>query len=184
MKTLKLVIVAICVSVLALFLLGAECGVPVEDIDGLPAYYIIFKAGEEIKTYTKGFTEFTGDACGNYYEYIINGVGALQEEYLTEIVAMPEASAYADFPPEEFLLIIFPGQESFEDALFVYADGSGNTYGGFENNVVITNYEDEGGVIEGTFSGTIANGEPIEITDGKFKVKRVTDDSFNLFEEP
>ena len=176
MKAIKLIVTVMCVSVFALFLLGAECGVPEEVVDSLPAYYIIFKADGELKTYSKGFTDFNGDACGNYVS-----------SETTQIVALPVASALVDGPLDEYFLIIFPGQESYDSVYFQYGDGSGDVYitpGPEISSVTITKYEDEGGVIEGTFSGMVTLDTDIDITEGKFKVKRVPDDSFDASPGP
>ena len=118
------------------------------------------------KNYGKGLSDFDGDACGNYYDG------------LTQMVASPEASSLASGPPDEFFLIVFPEQVSFDDAFFAYADGVGGDYEAYENDVTITSYGDEGGVIEGTFSGTV---DSMAVTDGEFRVKRVDDDSFDLY---
>jgi hypothetical protein len=51
MKTIKLLINTICVSVFTLFLLGAACGVPVDTSD---SYYIKFKVDGVQKNYERG----------------------------------------------------------------------------------------------------------------------------------
>ena len=165
MKRFIFIITVVCIASLTIFLFT---GCPTA-----PGYYIKFKVDGVEKNYGKGLSDFGGDACGNYTS---------ADGLLTEMVASPEASSLASAPPDEYFLIVFPGQESFEDAYFSYGDGVGGFYSAYGNAVTITSYGDEGGVIEGTFSGTVSfTLEDKVITEGKFRVMRVDDDSFNLY---
>jgi hypothetical protein len=143
----------------------------------------MFKADGESKLYDKGLSDFDGDPCGNY---VTGG---------TQIVAGSVAIALAKGPSDEIFMIAFGGKESSDEAYFQYLDESGGFYacpGPGVCSVTITSYGDEGGVIEGEFSGTVEEEIPlglmtskqapsIDITEGKFRIKRLDDDSFNLF---
>jgi hypothetical protein len=175
MKTFKLIIVAVCVSTLALFLLGAECGV----VPGL-GYYIKFKVDGVEKNFDKGLTNYESEPFGN--EVMGNG-----EAFF--LAATPDVETGED-PPNNYIGITFDGTKTGTYTGFLQADliflenGKGwmDDVGTDDLVVTVTKYEDEGGVIEGTFSSTVIETEPDsvfkEITEGEFRVKRITDGTF------
>ena len=73
--------------------------------------------------------------------------------------------------------------DTSDASLYYREDGSGWWEGGPVDDIVITvtTYDNVGGVIEGTFSTTIIEEEPDSITknitEGKFRVKRIADDT-------
>ena len=175
MKKLKLIIVVICVPVLALFLLGAECGVvpartPVRTVESLPDYYIIFKFDGVEMDFKKGFTNVEVNAFANVFD----------SEY-TFFFATSEVVQFN--PNGYFIYFVVNGIDDGEYTLD-YIEYQGKKvdpiYGSSEGSIKITEYGDVSGVIEGTFSATVAdNGTTKDITEGKFKVKRIQDDKFS-----
>ena len=105
--------------------------------------------------------------------------------------------AVDDLGDEIYLYIYFPGKTVGKrdqlDEVYViitreYEGGTVYYWGGLteENtdvNLNITRYDDVGGVIEGTFSGTFLvqdeneafTGETVTVTEGKFSVQRYPD---------
>ncbi|UCB44594.1 MAG: hypothetical protein JSV25_10265 [Spirochaetota bacterium] len=164
MKTLKLMITAVCVSVLALFLLGAECGVPVETVLG---YYIMFKADDVQKYFDKGLTNYESEPFGN---------PVTSAEDYTVFFATPDEET-GDEAVENGIAIMFDGTTigtyTNTETIVQYTE-DGIDVSGNADTVSVTKYDDEGGVIEGTFSGTI---EGVVITEGQFRVKRVAKDT-------
>ena len=55
----------------------------------------------------------------------------------------------------------------------------GTCYGTSAGSLTITKYDDVGGVIEGTFSGSVSSGTTKVITAGVIKVKRIANDSWD-----
>ena len=162
MKTLKLIITAVCVSILALFLLGAECGVPVETGYSLPPYYIMFKVDGVSKIFDKGFTDFESNAFAGMS-------GGTQTAFFATAEVISSFDNRMNYI-EIFLNGISEG--AYSDAVIDYHE-EGILYLTNTGSLTITKYEDVGGVIEGTFSGTV---EGKVITEGKFKVKRLPND--------
>ena len=161
MITIKILISAICVSVLTLFLLGAACGVPVDTSD---SYYIKFKLDGEPKCFDKGLTDIESNAFANKYLENNTNFFATSDEYANS----------DDWTNciEIFLEGVLEGE--YSDAGIFYKDEE--TWDDIStNSLTITKYEDVGGVIEGTFSGT---GGGKVITEGVFKVKRIPNDTF------
>ena len=163
MNKLKLVITAVCLSTLALFLLGAECGVPV---DSLPPYYIMFKLDGESKIFDKGYTDIESNAFANK-------VGGNSTLFCATSDVLSSSDTKTNFI-EISLNGFFEGEYSNEN--IYYFDNEGNVSLIFTNSIKITKYEDVSGVIEATFSGT---GDGKVITEGVFKVKRIPNDTWD-----
>jgi hypothetical protein len=177
MKILKLIVTAMCVSVLALFLFAAECGVPVESadiFDSLPTYFIIFKLDGESKTFDKGMTLYERQAFGN--EHPLDGK--------TTLFAMPNVET-GEVEPITYIWIDFNGtDEDTYPAIFLNADISyfqlridgGANVSNSNVTVQVTSYGVLGETIEGYFSGLLTDGSII--TEGVFKVFRAPDNTF------
>ena len=171
MKILKLFITAVCISALAFFFLGA-CG-------GSDDYYITFKVDGVSKTFDKGFTDYESAPFGN----LVDLYGDLFAMYAT-----PDEETGESWP-DNYISIMFRGtstgtySDTLEASLYYREYGSGWWEGGPVDDIIITvtKYDDMGGVVEGTFSTTIIDeiSESItrEITEGKFRVKRIADDT-------
>ncbi|UCB45310.1 MAG: hypothetical protein JSV25_14010 [Spirochaetota bacterium] len=176
MKSFKLIIVAICVSFLALFLLGAECGVVPEEV----SYYIMFKVNDVQKVFDKGATNWESKPFGQ----TITG-----DPDFTNMYANPNVETGDETPFNE-ITIDFYGTSTgtytgtVQAQLAYYENGVGwRAYSGTDDIIVtVTRCDtDVGGVIEGTFSTTIyelvPDGVTKVITEGKFKVKRIADNT-------
>jgi hypothetical protein len=167
MKTLKLIIVAVCVSVLALFLLGAECGVPVEVTDNLPPYYIMFKLDGVSKVFDKGFTDVESNAFANI-------VGVDETWFYATSDEIGEGDTWTNLM-QIYLYGISEGVYSDLDSTIYYRDET-TWHTTSTSTFTITKYEDVGGVIEGTFSGTV---DGMVITEGVLKVKIIPDNTYD-----
>ena len=148
---------------------------PDENGDSLPAYYIIFKVDGEIKTFDKGFTGYESNPFGN--ATTDNGGASV-------LWASPDETT--PFDADNYIKIYLFGiiQGTYTGSSEVLQLGylvGGTLYNSAEEvSVTITKYDDVGGVIEGTFYGTVTfTVEDKIITEGKFKVKRVADGTLN-----
>ena len=96
-----------------------------------------------------------------------------------------------DPEPDNYISVMFLGtttgtySDTSQASLFYRENGNGWWEGGSVDNIIITvtKYDDVGGVVKGTFSTTIIEEVPDsltkEITEGKFKVKRIADDTLS-----
>jgi hypothetical protein len=108
-------------------------------------------------------------------------------EDLFAMYATPDVET-GDPEPDNYISVMFRGtttgtySDTSQASLFYRENGNGWNEGGPVDNIVITVTKDDdvGGVVEGTFSTTITpeipNGTK-EITEGKFRVKRLTVDT-------
>ena len=170
MKTLKLIVVAMCVSVLTLLLFAGQCGVPVETS---VSYDIKFKVDGVQKNFDKGLTNYVSEPFG----HPITG----SPDY-TQVLATPDVET-GESLPDNGIMIYFIGTTTgiYTDAnaMIEYGEGEWYVTDGNPVTVTITKYENEGGVIEGTFSGTVSfTLSDKVITEGEFTVKRVAKDLF------
>ena len=175
MKTLKLIVTTICISLLAFFLLGAECGAPVESvnhIDSLPTYFIIFKLNGESKTFDRGFTDFESKPFGNK-----------QSSTKTTLIATPDDETGME-EPDNYIWIDFNGADvDTYPTTFLNVDidldlsiEGGATVNNSNIVVQVTSYGAVGETITGYFYGTLSDGSII--TEGVFKVYRAPDYTF------
>jgi hypothetical protein len=127
----------------------------------------MFKFDGESKIFDKGFTDVEKNAFANK-------VGVGETDFFATSDELVNVDVWTNCI-EIFLMGISEGtysnvyigyHELEEDPWYVTVDGS----------LTITKYEEVGGVIEGTFSGTF---DGKEITDGKFKVKRIPNDTWS-----
>lgn len=165
MKRSVYIITAICVFSLSFFLFT---GCP-SDVESLPAYYIMFKLDGESKIFDKGFTDVKKNAFANKY-------GVAETDFFATSDELINSGVWTNYL-EIFLNGISEGtysnvgiyyKELEEDPWYEALDGS----------LTITKYEEVGGVIEGTFSATVTNIDTKNITEGKFKVKRIPNDTW------
>jgi hypothetical protein len=169
MKTIKLLINAICVSVFTLFLLGAACGVPVDTSD---SYYIKFKVDGVQKNYDKGLTDVEEKPFGIQWP-----------EDGTEIWANPNVVSNGDQIEWLYIMtfLLDVGTESTDGTVEYVTEARAIIYRSTSYTVTITTYGSVGGIIEGTFSATVENFFPPndlkEITEGEFRVKRIADNT-------
>lgn len=163
MKRFILIITFVCIASLSFFLF-TECAVLP------PGYYIKFKVDGVQKNYDKGLTDVEEKPFG-----------IQQTENSTEIFANPNVVSNGDQIELLHLLttLLTVGTESTEGSV-EYVTEAGAWYWSTSYTVTFTTYESIGGVIEGTFSATVAYIDPPndlkEITEGEFRVKRLAND--------
>ena len=117
-----------------------------------------------------------------------DGVGVVSTigEPRTLLFATPDVET-GDTPPNNYVMIIIEGiltgtYKTIEAPLFTgsyYINGEEWEF--YAMTLKITTFEAVGGVIEGTFSGTIQTplAEYVAIVGGQFRVKRIADNSFS-----
>ncbi|UCB45481.1 MAG: hypothetical protein JSV25_14935, partial [Spirochaetota bacterium] len=121
------------------------------------------------KNFDKGLTNYESEPLG----FLVTGDGDV-----TVLIATPDEET-GDDPMDNFIHIDFSSRTTgtFSPILISMNIEGVNYYNG-TGSITVTKYEDMGGVIEGTFYGTAMNGASLEITEGKFKVKRIADNTY------
>ena len=169
MKSLLVIITLICIASLP-FLLFTGCTTSA-------SYYIKFKVDGVDKNFDKGPTNYESVPFGQ----IVTG----DPDY-TDLRATPDVETGEVLPLDNYISIQFYNTTTgsyagLEEAIIAYNE-NGAKYLATDITVNVTKYdEEEGGVIEGTFSATITPEVPTgskEITEGEFRVKRVARDLF------
>jgi hypothetical protein len=123
-----------------------------------------------------GLTMYEAEAFGNV---ITNGGSA------TLLLATPDVET-GKTTPDNYVAIVIYGSSTGEyktvpdDTLSGRYVINGERWDFSAITLRITKFEEVGGVIEGTFSGTILTplSEPVALVDGQFRVKRIADNSF------
>jgi hypothetical protein len=168
MKRLILILTVICIVSLSCFLFT---GCPALNI-----YYIKFKVDGEGKIWDKGYTDYESNAFGSLYP----GEGRIR------LVATPDAVASTD-DIDNYIWFritgISAGTYPNTEVLIWFKEDGGveytNNVGVGDMTVIITEFGEIGGVIKGTFSGTLDETDsvgPITITEGEFEVLRAEND--------
>ena len=181
MKPLRIIGVAVLLSMSSLFFFSASC-------ESDPGYYISFKADGMTFTFNQGLTDITSEAFGNI---VFSDTAII-------LFATPEQNKTSASAPNTYIIIqLFatgigtypPSGENFIPlaallTVFYIKDGvsySSNSFPG-EVSLTIDTLEDVDGVIEGTFYAHVGDGIlDIQITEGRFRVKRVPNESFTGF---
>jgi hypothetical protein len=157
------------VVLVPLFCFAASC-----DSEG-SSYYIRFTLDGTAYDFTKGTTDIEAAAFGNI---LTQGpwvfMGGTSEEVSSEeepdngimiLINGTTADTYSLDPTDE------------ETMFMVIVNGVG--YNQESGSVIVTAVGEVGGAIEGTFSGTVEGAETsVSLTDGSFRVKRITDDRY------
>jgi hypothetical protein len=139
---------------------------------GLTGYYIYAELDGTAYEWKLGLTDYEADAFGS-----VNS-GAL-----TVLVATPDVET-GETPPDNFVLIglegIAAGTYSISDVSLAGYTINDVFWDFIDITLVITTFEDVGGVIAGTFSGTVEDEglNTMTVENGQFNVIRVPDDSF------
>ena len=165
MKRFLLIITVVCIASLSIFLFT---GCPTAT-----TYYINFKLDGVQKNFDKGLTDIEEKPFG-----------VQQSLYTTEIFANPNVvSSGNEIEHLYFYTGLYNVGTETDELLIYYVTEAGATYASQAgtHTVTFTTYGSEGGVIEGTFSGTVVNAVPngpsMEITEGEFRVKRLDNDT-------
>lgn len=181
MKKLILLCAAILVILLPTYLFSANC-----DGDGgivLTGFYIYANIGDPpgegtVYEWRLGLTNYVAEAFG-----VVSTIG----EPSTLLFATPAVET-GETEPNNYVMIIIDGTSTGTYKTVVdppFFTGSyyinGEEWEFSAMTLIITTFEAVGGVIEGTFSGTIHTplDEPVAIVDGQFRVKRIADNSFS-----
>ena len=148
-----------------------------------PSYYIKFKADGVEKVFDLGMTNYENNAFGMVWAV----------DNVTLLVATPETWANLTSNADNFIGIVISGTAP---GTYIYGDGlldlnytvdQAEYFPVSEGSVTITKFGAVGEEITGTFSATVEfnsspNPDPsdliILLTEGEFKVKRITDDAF------
>ena len=183
MKLMRIIALAILVSMSSLLFIGASC-------ESGPEYYFTFKADGQELTYEQGLDDIESAAFGN-----INGVTG-EALYLFATLDQGEISASE---PDTYIMF-----RIYETSPGTYISGAGfqplaaqvtlqyrkegtlyrSDYGNGEVTVTVSKVGEVDDVIEGSFQaivGILSSEEEIQMTDGTFRVKRVADESFSGF---
>jgi hypothetical protein len=161
-----------------LFFLASSC--PNDEGD----YYIKFKADGVQKEFRLGLTDYESNALGM--------VSPIDSSII--LFATPETWTNLTSNPANFVgIIIFgtaPGTYTIADLDINYTVEQAEYFPVTEASVTITNIGAVGEEITGTFSATVEYNPPdggvppsdleIIITDGEFKVKRISDDAIPI----
>ena len=149
-----------------------------DNAGGLSGYYIYTEftgSAYELKLEWKlGPTNVDADACG----WVRTG-----DPDETTIIATPDVIT-GESEPYNYILIVFEGTTtgtySISDVHFPYFIGDLGAWVFTDITLEVTVYEDVGGVIAGTFSGTVEhalNNSTMTVENGQFNVIRAPDDS-------
>ena len=144
--------------------------------DGGAEYYISFLFDGERVEFTQGLLEFENVP---FAMYATSGG--------TFIAALPQGVSLEGGEPETYAGIELMGpllagtyDVFLEEAGFMYSFAEAIWYAE-SGSVTVTVAGGVGAAVEGTFSGTVSDGESDHsVTDGTFRVKRIPDDSFEL----
>jgi len=165
MKRLRIIYVL--VISLMLFGFSISC-------DNGGSYYINALLDDTAYEWKLGFTVLAGDAFG----FVRTG-----SPDTTTLIATPDVETGVS-QPENYVEIRFEGNTigtyATSDIIIALYHINGVDWLFTDITVVVTTFEDVGGVITGTFSGTIDEEETtntMTVTDGQFRVIRVPDDS-------
>jgi len=177
MKKLILLCAALLVILLPAYLCNASC----DGDGGLTGFFIYANIGDppcEATDYEwrLGLTNYEAEAFG-----VVSTIG----DPSTLLIATPDVETGVD-PPDNYVMIIIDGTSTGTYKTSEAPFFSGNYYINGEQwtfsamTLRITTFEAVGGVIEGTFSGTIQTplAEYVAICGGQFRVKRIADNTF------
>ena len=166
----RLWIVSAIIFPLILFGFFTSC----DNAGGLSGYYIYAELDGTAYEWRLGLTDIEDDAFGSM------GPGTTD---VTGLFATPDV-ATGDDEPNNFVLLIFEGiaagtYTTFETSGYYFIDGKVWMFS--DITIVVTTYESVGGVIVGTFSGTVSDEQTNTMTvkNGQFNVIHAPDDSFN-----
>jgi len=142
--------------------------------DNAGSYFIYALLDDTAYEWRLGLTNIEDDA------YAVVRTGAPDR---TLLFATPDVES-GDSEPENYVEIRFEGTTTGTYSISDM-DGSAYTINGVgwiftDITLVVTTFEDVGGVITGTFSGIVANGitNTMTVENGKFNVIRLPDDPF------
>jgi len=168
MKRLILIVIVTFITLLfsSLFI-GCTASHPTST---LPPYYVAFTIDGERYVWEFGLTNIERNTFGS--KLIENGG-------YTHFIVLPIETEWSGVL-QNFISISIEGiTEGTYPIYHIVYTVNGTHYFLVNGSITITNYEDEGGVIEGTFSVEVSdNGTNIEIKNGEFKVKRVSDNTY------
>jgi hypothetical protein len=174
MSLKKIFVVIVLLLAGSLFYIASNC-----DGDG-ETYFIYAKLDGTVYDWTLGTTDIEPNALGTYITPADSDPGGVYLFATPETTdSSTEPANYAWFsivfnstPPAIYNTI----PDDFDEAYYMI----NNTEWDFiDITLEITEYGDVGGVIAGTFSGTVTDGsDTMDVTEGSFSVKRVADDTF------
>jgi hypothetical protein len=171
MKKIIFLFIPLLVLLAPAYVLASSC----EGTESLPDYYVLFTVnGEEII-----FEYGLSDDEVNPFAVVFGGVE-------TNIFATDDATASNENEPNHYILFFMLGAEVLDythpaDPLYIEYYTASASYAITAGSLQITEFGNENGVVVGTFSITVedmSNGAaPINLENGRFRVKRITDDS-------
>ena len=163
-RLLLIIIVAFIAASCSSFFMGCTTS------SSLPPYYVAFTVDGERYVWEFGLTEFESNTFGSKLE---------ENPDDTHFIALPTEEEWSG-GLQNYITIAFEGAAvgTYPIQNISYTvDGTHHTL--VNGSITITNYEDVGGVIEGTFSVEVTDGDTtITIENGEFKVMRVADNTY------
>ena len=166
----RLGLISVIVIPLILFGFFMSC----DNADGLTGYYIYALLDDTVYEWRLGLTNIEDDAFGSL---------DIATTDRTALFATPDVET-GDTESNNHVWIEFEGTTTGTYSISDM-DGSAYTINGVgwiftDITLVVTTFEDVGGVITGTFSGIVANGitNTMTVENGKFNVIRLPDDPF------
>ena len=165
MKRLWLISVIVIPLILFGFFLGCD------NAEGLSGYYIYAELDGTAYEWKLGLTDIEDDAFGSRNT----------EDNMTEIFATPEVLTSEELPSNYVIIDLIAtttGTYSISDVSIVVYRINDIRWIFTDITLVVTAYEDVGGVIKGTFSGTVqedGSSNTMAVENGQLNVIRVPD---------
>jgi hypothetical protein len=145
-------------------------GCTTSDSESLPPYYVAFTIDGERFVWEYGLTNIER----NTFASKLN-----ESSVYTHFIALPIETEWSGGLANLITISVEASAEGTYPIYHVVYTKDGTSYLLVNGSITITNYEDEDGVIEGTFIAEVSeDGTNIIIENGKFKVMRVADDTY------
>ena len=177
MKRLWLISAVVILLIMFGFIIGCENCPPCDcDCDGeVPEFYISAVVGGTEYVWHLGLTEIEDDAFGTIHTDTPDRTLIFATPYVESGLSEPDNYVWIEF--EGTTTGTYSVSDMFDAAYTINTE-----YWGFTAiTLVVTAYGNVGGVITGTFTGTIqveGGSSTMTVEDGKFNVVRIPDDSF------